>query len=91
MRLRADVHCYHCGQVSGTWEWLAATRPEQGVFRAQDPAATVGAVSLRTLRCLRCGGPVFLDVVEPVVELPKITIERPRRGRPPKALSKLAS
>ena len=91
MRLRADVHCYHCGQVSGTWEWLVATKPETGVFRGLGAATSSGATSLAHLRCARCAGPVFLDEVEPIIEPPVITIERPRRGRPPKSAQRLAS
>ena len=91
MRLRADVHCYHCGQVSGTWEWLATAKPEQGVFRALGLPSDAAATRLAHLRCLRCTGPVFLDEVQPVVEQPVIKIERPRRGRPPKSAQRLAS
>ena len=91
MRLRADVHCYHCGQVSGTWEWLAASKPDQGAFRAPTTAGATATMSkLADLRCMRCAGPVFLDEVEPVIEMPKLTIERPRRGRPPKSAQRLA-
>ena len=31
MRLRAEVNCYHCGRISGTWEWLSA--PERALVR----------------------------------------------------------
>jgi hypothetical protein len=91
MRLRADVHCYHCGQVSGSWEWPSSMTPEHGIFQelGGEGRRVVGA--LARMRCVRCGGPIFLDEVETVPERPKITFERPRRGRPPKAAQRLAS
>ena len=91
MRLRADVHCYHCGQVSGTWEWLSSTTPEHGLFQELGAEGRRAVGTLVSMRCLRCRGPVFLDEVETVPERPQITFERPRRGRPPKAAQRLAS
>jgi hypothetical protein len=91
MRLRAEIHCYHCGQVTGTWEWLATTSPEFGIFQEMDGQRRRFRGALPQMRCLRCAGPVFLDEVEHVVERPAIVVERPRRGRPPKQVQRLAS
>ena len=83
MRQQADVKCYHCGHVSGTWVWPTHASPALGVFRPGigGPPA-VG--SLRSLRCQRCHGPVYLDDVEPTVERRELVIELRRRGRPRK-------
>ena len=43
----------------------------------------------RRLRCDRCGGPLFLDETDVVVRRSEDynwSVERPRRGRPPKRL-----
>ena len=62
MRFQADVQCYHCGHISGTWEWPAAHSAAYGAFQQRgEPGFTAGA--LGQLHCLRCGGPVFLDEV----------------------------
>ena len=83
MRQQADVKCYHCGHVSGTWVWPTHTSPAVGVFRpGLGGLPAVG--SLRCLRCQRCHGRVYLDEVEPTVERREIVIERGRRGRPRK-------
>ena len=91
MRLRADVNCYHCGWVSGTWEWTLAASSEFGRFRALDGESRGSTTRLRDLRCQRCAGPVLLDGVETIVERPVVPLERPRRGRPPKSARGLAS
>ena len=91
MRQRAEVHCYHCGQISGTWEWQATSSPEFGVFQELGGEGRRGAGALMRMRCLRCGGPIFLDEVEIVPERLQFTFDRPRRGRPPKQPQRLAS
>ena len=84
MRLRAEVHCYHCGQVSGTWEWPAALSPDRGLFRPSGGGEGVVAL-LRGARCAHCHGPIFLDEVGPIVERPPLVLERTGRGRPRRA------
>ena len=56
MRLRADVHCYHCGQVSGTWEWQSSTTPEHGLFQELGAEGRQAVGTLVSMRCLRCRG-----------------------------------
>src|SRR4051812_34845774 len=89
MRQQADVKCYHCGEVSGTWLWPTHASPAVGLFR---PASSghLAIVPLGHLRCLRCQGPVYLDDVESAVQQREIVVERGRRGRPRK-LPPLAS
>jgi hypothetical protein len=73
MRLHADVHCYHCGHVSGTWKWLAVQSSEYRTFQPLDNSGLPRRGVLRQVRCLRCGGPVFLDeVARPVAQAPNI-------------------
>ena len=90
MRLQAEVHCYHCGHVSGTWEWPAG-KADFGRFTEEGSARRQTRGVLRTLRCLRCQGPVFLEEVSPVVARPVFVLAPPRRGRPPKHGRPLAS
>ena len=90
MRLQAEVHCYHCGHVSGTWEWQTG-QLECGVFAAAGGAGIRAAGLRRQLRCLRCHGPVLLEEITPVVAPLVLVVATPRRGRPPKHSRPLAS
>ncbi len=92
---KADLKCYMCGGVAGSIEsemsFLEAAQSGRSVHlrRAGMPQQAVPVANWRTLRCDRCGGPVFLDEVEVVTrryEDYNWLDERPRRGRPPKRL-----
>ncbi len=86
MRQQADVKCYHCGHISGTWVWPTHASPAVGVFRpGLGGLPAVG--SLRSLRCQHCHGPVYLDEIELATERRAIVIERRRPGRPRKVAS----
>jgi len=89
MHQQADVKCYHCGDVSGTWVWPTHATQAVGLFRSA-ASQQAGIVPLRQLRCRRCQGPVYLDDPETVVQSREIVVERLRRGRPRK-LPSLAS
>jgi hypothetical protein len=89
MRQEADVKCYHCGFVSGTWIWPTHASPAIGVFRST-LSRQLTAVRLWQLRCVRCQGPVYLDDVETVTQWPEIVVERRGHGRP-RRLPRLAS
>lgn len=79
-QVRADVKCYYCGFVSGelvgepkTLLSVKSYRPVEGTSapKAGDP-----------LRCARCGGPVYLDDVQPVKVQYEEDIRPQRSGRP---------
>jgi hypothetical protein len=89
MTLQAEVHCYHCGDVSGVWEWAASGLPEWGRYRGRGTAGQ-SLARLSDLRCLRCRGPVFLDEITRRVERAPIILQPARRGRPRKSLERLA-
>jgi hypothetical protein len=86
VRLQAEVHCYLCGAVSGTWEWLATTGPQQGILRALLGDYLPSQDVLTRVRCLRCGGSVYLDAVESVRVRELLSAENfwAARGRPRK-------
>ncbi len=65
MLVRGDVKCLHCGYVSGTWVGVAGTPLRRAGFTS-DAGAPVDAVP-DPLRCLRCGGPVYLESAAPVL------------------------
>jgi hypothetical protein len=86
----ADVKCYLCGTVSGS---VTSRRQPIGrivTFRKAGDNPNVGTVlDWHTLRCARCGGPIYLDdssVITKRIEHYNWAEDRPRRGRPPKHL-----
>jgi hypothetical protein len=92
---RADLKCYMCGSVAGSIEseqaFAEAALAHRPVLlrRAGLPQQVMPVLNWRTLRCDRCGGPLFLDEVEAITrrfEDYNWLDERPRRGRPPKRL-----
>ncbi len=66
MLVTGDVKCYHCGHISGQIE---GTRTDKLVLRAFKPRAgfqgPVPGPGDR-IRCERCGGPVYLEDLQPV-------------------------
>lgn len=86
MKVVGDVKCYHCGHVSGQIE---GTRTDRLVLHKFKPSANFqGPVPQagQSLRCNRCGGPVFLEDLQPIlpgvepVPLPVSQLSR-KRGR----------
>ena len=80
----ADVKCYLCGKISGT---LIQEPNETGATRRFQPRiieTQYRAQAGKPLRCLHCGGPVFLDDVQPVPEIRPSFEFRQRRRRKPK-------
>lgn len=84
MYLVADVKCYYCGFISGELVSPSGQSLKNGTFR---PASGVDTAEVNAgrLRCVRCGGPVFLDEVHTERPRPAVTVfERERPGRPRK-------
>ena len=61
MMVSADIKCYYCGHVSGTFVGDSSAPIKVNAFRPSDPNWTPRPGE--PLRCRRCGGPVFLDEV----------------------------
>jgi hypothetical protein len=81
---RAETTCLHCGCTAGQMEWTAGApggsillRPAMGEASQPVPRGT-------RLRCGRCGGPLFAERAERVVERSSVYIGPTRRGRPRK-------
>lgn len=91
MYVQADIHCYHCGDVPGIWEWPTGRPADWGRFRPTGGEAPAPG-QLTDLRCARCRGPVFLDDIRPrPTQRPAFVYECGRRGRPRKSPARLAS
>ncbi len=77
MLVKGDLKCLHCGCVSCQWTGVRGahlTFAGVPVDQRLDVLDTTAVV-----RCARCGGPVFLEDVEPVVSSQRI--RRIRRMR----------
>jgi len=87
MQRVSEVHCYLCGELMGFWEWSATASPELGRLRPFTEGSPATAGSLRNLRCVRCGGSVYLEAVFPEKGRDLLNADRlesPRRRRLPK-------
>lgn len=73
MQIRADVKCYYCGFVSGQIEGDPESQSQRWAFRSLTGATPRVPSTNHSLRCTRCGGPVFLDEIE--------TVRRSLRGQ----------
>jgi hypothetical protein len=92
MYLQADVHCYHCGDIPGIWEWPVGQPSGSGQFHGFG-SGTPFLGRPTDLRCGRCQGPTYLDDVRPrATARPRFVLEPRRRGRPRKVqeLARLA-
>jgi DNA-directed RNA polymerase subunit RPC12/RpoP len=90
MQLVGDIKCYYCGFISGELVSSDGQSLKNGTFRPAlgvDPALAVKG----TLRCARCGGPVFIDDVRTERPHPAaVTFERERPGRPRRSRTRTA-
>ena len=87
--LVAEVKCYLCGAISGSIESERQPLPRNVLFRKPGEQQAVEVLDWRRLRCVRCGGPIYLDEADVItrrIEEHNWLDERPRRGRPPKRL-----
>lgn len=71
MLVSADLKCYYCGFVSG--EVVADTTRNNRILRFKpiqmgDQSVDATSLARGKTRCLRCGGPVFLDDPETISE-----------------------
>lgn len=66
MMIRADVKCYYCGHVSGQLEGDPDNPYLRWTFYSVPGPAPRTLSTRRAIRCIRCGGPVFLDEIETV-------------------------
>ena len=88
--VRAEIRCHLCADLRGVLE--VSTDPgDPSPMRLMSPDGSPGArVAWASLRCLRCGSrSLFLDEQETVVrrvEAVDWSLDRPRRGRPPRWL-----
>lgn len=65
MLVKGDVKCLHCGFISG--EWVGANGAPLTVAGLKTGGRQPDADPAALVRCLRCGGPVLLDEVNPVI------------------------
>lgn len=85
MRYRADLHCYLCSRSAATLEWEGSRPGLVSVTRPGLPLSQMGPNEARRVRCVRCGGPTFIEEIEQVRISQVVTIEPAKRGRPRKA------
>jgi hypothetical protein len=63
MKVRGSVRCYHCGHVSGTVQGECDGPPGVSIYYPTDGQPQRASSSIR---CQRCGGPVYVDDLVPV-------------------------
>lgn len=85
MRYRAELHCYLCSRGTATLEWSGDEPGAVTVNRPGLAAVTLSAAAARSVRCVRCGGPTFIEEIERLRDPIVVTIEPAKRGRPRKA------
>jgi DNA-directed RNA polymerase subunit RPC12/RpoP len=88
MRVVGDVKCYHCGHVSGQIEGERTDRLVLHTFRPRPGYRGPLPQPGQRIRCERCGGPVFLEDLQPVfqadpIALPTTSTKR-KRPKPPR-------
>jgi hypothetical protein len=66
MLFRADVKCYYCGHVSGQVQGDPEDPHPCWSFQPAQGSAIQSLPTRTGIRCLRCGGPVFLDEIEAI-------------------------
>jgi hypothetical protein len=85
----ADLKCYMCGALAGSIQRERGSKAPRVAIERGGRVGTIGAWEASRLRCLRCGGSVYVDQVE-VVDRRSEPVDwdddGPRRGRPPKWL-----
>jgi hypothetical protein len=85
----AELQCFLCGSLAGSIESDRKPLPAHCLWRPADGGPPVVVADWRQMRCNRCGGALFAESVEEVIqhdESEELRREVPRRGRPPKWL-----
>src|SRR5688572_4366723 len=85
MRYRAELRGYRCSRNTATPEGDGATPMEGSASRPGMGTVHMGAKDARQVRCVRCGGPTFIEEIEKLRQPMVVTIEPAKRGRPRKA------
>lgn len=89
MKVRAELHCYHCGYLAARVEGETGQKLSEARLVSPQIGPGVRLAKGRPPRCGRCGGPLYIDELEVVRYAPTVIVPLPpgrRRGRPPKAL-----
>ena len=63
----ADVKCYFCGHISGQVEGFRGAAVTDTTFKPRPGYTGRQFAPGQRIRCERCGGPVFLEDVTPMV------------------------
>lgn len=89
MKVRAELHCYHCGYLAARIEGEAGAPLTEARLISPQIGPGVRLRRGKSPRCGRCGGPLYMDDLEVIRYEPTVIVPLPpgrRRGRPPKAL-----
>jgi len=84
IKLRAELKCYLCGRTAGELEGVASRSPCFQEFRPAPGMESLVGLELRSARCPRCGGGLFVDEVERVYFLSERPLKPEKRGRKPR-------
>lgn len=67
IKVTGDVKCYHCGHVSGQVEGVRGERLVLHTFKPRPGFKGPVPGPGDRIRCDRCGGPVFIEDLQPVL------------------------
>ncbi len=82
VKVRGDLKCYHCGYVSGIVEGKADIPMQQRQFIPSENYPLKTDSTPFPERCIRCGGPLYLDEIEIVRERVWNCVVDPYETRP---------
>ncbi|HZW30236.1 MAG TPA: hypothetical protein VFF52_05970 [Isosphaeraceae bacterium] len=93
MKVRAELHCYHCGYVAATVEG-SLERPIETARLIQAPVGPGARIRPGDRpRCGRCGGPLYLAEIELVRPRHHVRANHPlpagRHTRTPEAAARV--
>jgi hypothetical protein len=87
VRVAADLKCHLCGRLAGVIESSEYPRPKSVHFRTRDSSDPDLVRDWHRLRCMTCGGSLFVDAIEKLVvrsepEVEELFRSERRRGHP---------